>query len=52
LQIGEGELDWVAFGRLIKQFAPNASFIPEVWQGHKDDGAGFWDALVFLEEYL
>ncbi|MFP5428962.1 MAG: hypothetical protein ACLGJA_24760, partial [Gammaproteobacteria bacterium] len=33
------------------QIAQNthASFIPEVWQGHKDHGAGFWSALRFLE---
>lgn len=52
LQIGEGELDWVAFGRYLKKYAPNASFIPEIWQGHKNTGAGFWHAFDLLESYL
>ena len=52
LQIGEGELDWVAFGRSLKKYAGNASFIPEIWQGHKDKGAGFWKAFELLESYL
>ena len=52
LQIGEGELDWPAFGRSIRQYAPNASFIPEIWQGHKNKGAGFWKAFDLLEPYL
>jgi N-acetylneuraminate synthase len=30
---------------------PNVSFIPEVWQGHKDHGAGFWAALEFLSQF-
>jgi sugar phosphate isomerase/epimerase len=52
LQIGEGDLDWAAFGRSLKKYAPNVSFIPEVWQGHKNNGAGFWKALELLEPYL
>jgi len=52
LQIGDGEIDWPAFGRSVKQYAPNASFIPEIWQGHKDKGAGFWKAFDLLESYL
>jgi hypothetical protein len=23
--------------------------IPEIWQGHKDAGSGFWEALAYLE---
>jgi N-acetylneuraminate synthase len=26
-----------------------ATFIPEVWQGHKNGGEGFWEALDKLE---
>ena len=26
-----------------------ASFIPEIWQGHKNMGEGFWTALERLE---
>ena len=48
VQIGQGD---VPFERLIKRLnetLPNTAFVPEVWQGHKDRGAGFWDALIFL----
>ena len=27
-------------------------FIPEIWQGHKDNGKGFWKALNHLEGIL
>jgi sialic acid synthase SpsE/sugar phosphate isomerase/epimerase len=46
--IGTGDIDWAAAWGQIRQY-PQASFIPEVWQGHKDHGAGFWKALRFLE---
>ena len=49
LQIGDGEIDFLALGRLLAGSAPTASFIPEVWQGHKDEGRGFWTAIGRLE---
>jgi N-acetylneuraminate synthase len=52
LQIGEGDIDFPAMGRLLNQFAADASFIPEIWQGHKNNGEGFWYALNKLELYL
>jgi sialic acid synthase SpsE/sugar phosphate isomerase/epimerase len=52
LQIGEGEIDFAALGRVMKQTAPGAMFIPEIWQGHKNLGEGFWVALQRLEPYL
>lgn len=45
--MGTGDVDWPATWRQITG-ATHASFIPEVWQGHKDHGAGFWSALEFL----
>jgi sialic acid synthase SpsE/sugar phosphate isomerase/epimerase len=45
--MGTGDVDWSASWRKISQY-PDVSFIPEVWQGHKDHGAGFWSALEFL----
>lgn len=45
--MGTEEVDWPASWRQISQY-PNVSFIPEVWQGHKDHRAGFWEALSFL----
>jgi sialic acid synthase SpsE/sugar phosphate isomerase/epimerase len=48
-QIGEGSVDFPALLRLLEEVAPVASFIPEVWQGHVDNGQGFWTALEKLE---
>jgi sialic acid synthase SpsE/sugar phosphate isomerase/epimerase len=50
LQIGDGEIDFPALVSELIQFAPNAAFIPEIWQGHKNNGEGFWIALSRLEE--
>jgi sialic acid synthase SpsE/sugar phosphate isomerase/epimerase len=49
LQIGEGEIDFDEIGALLRKHAPEASFIPEIWQGHKNMGEGFWTALERLE---
>lgn len=50
LQIGEGAIDFAMVADVLDNKAPDASFIPEIWQGHKDKGAGFWTALDRLEE--
>jgi len=47
IKIGQGDIDWSVTWKKICKY-PDVSFIPEVWQGHKDHGAGFWDALKFL----
>lgn len=52
LQIGDGEIDFAALGEVMARTAPAASFIPEIWQGHKNMGGGFWTALERLEPYL
>ena len=52
LQIGEGDIDFELMGKLLKAGCPNASFIPEIWQGHKNGGEGFWIALDRLESFL
>lgn len=52
LQVGEGDIDLPALGRALQSFAPTASFIPEIWQGHKNAGEGFWRALERLEPHL
>ena len=51
LQIKEGEIDWAELFNLINTYCPNASFIPEIWQGHKNRGEGAWIALERLENY-
>ena len=52
LQIGEGEIDFVKLGNILNKGCPIASFIPEIWQGHKNNGEGFWIALQKLENIL
>jgi N-acetylneuraminate synthase len=52
LQIGEGEIDFTQLARQLNDLAPNAGFIPEIWQGHVNNGEGFWLALERLEKYL
>jgi N-acetylneuraminate synthase len=51
LQIKEGEIDWIELFNLINLHCPKASFIPEIWQGHKNRGEGAWLALERLEHY-
>lgn len=52
LQIGEGEVDFPALARQLDRLAPAAGFIPEIWQGHKNRGEGFWCALERLERWF
>lgn len=52
LQVGEGEIDFVRLGKILNEGCPNASFIPEIWQGHKNNGSGFWIALERLENLM
>ncbi len=50
LQVGDGEINFESLAKTLNQRAPKASFIPEIWQGHKNDGEGFWIALDKLEK--
>ena len=52
LQVGEGEIDFPALCRRLNTASAAASFIPEIWQGHKNSGEGFWRALDRLEPHL
>jgi N-acetylneuraminate synthase len=50
LQIGEGDMNFKHTMKYIDQKIEKcATFIPEVWQGHKNGGEGFWEALDKLE---
>ena len=51
LQINEGDIDWTQLFQQINQHCPSASFIPEIWQGHKNGGEGAWLALQRLEKF-
>jgi len=52
LQIGDGAIDFGALARQLNRLAHGVGFIPEVWQGHKNNGEGFWIALDRLEGWF
>ena len=52
LQIGEGDIDFDRLGEILNDGCPVASFIPEIWQGHKNGGEGFWIAMEKLERFF
>ncbi len=52
LQIGDGDLDFDRLASILDVNCPEASFIPEIWQGHKNGGEGFWVALERLEKFF
>jgi N-acetylneuraminate synthase len=52
LQIGEGDIDFNRLGKILKKSCPEAFFIPEIWQGHKNGGEGFWIALDKLKDSI
>lgn len=52
VEIGKGDVDFNALTNLLNMKCRNVQFIPEVWQGHKNYGEGFWKALNFLEKFF
>jgi sialic acid synthase SpsE/sugar phosphate isomerase/epimerase len=50
VQIGCGDVDFALLKVLMDEYAQGVPFIPEVWQGHKNKGEGFWSALKYLEK--
>jgi sialic acid synthase SpsE/sugar phosphate isomerase/epimerase len=52
LQIGTGELDFPMMADQLNTYSPDSWFIPEIWQGHENNGEGFWIALEKLEKYF
>ena len=52
LQVGDGDIDWPVLAEQLDRLAPRVGFIPEIWQGHKNDGEGFWVALDRLEQWF
>ena len=52
VQVGDGEVDWALLARQLDELSPGVGFIPEIWQGHVNDGEGFWIALERLEQWF
>ena len=52
VQVGDGEIDWPVLAQQLDALSPGVSFIPEIWQGHVNDGEGFWIALERLEQWF
>ena len=50
LPIGQGDIDFLEVSHLYEEHCPSASFIAEVWQGHKEGGLLTWMALQELEK--
>ena len=50
VQIGKGDVNFNELKRNLEIYAKGVQFIPEIWQGHKNQGEGFWLALEFLEK--
>jgi sugar phosphate isomerase/epimerase len=50
VEIGKGDVDFISLSKAMKTHCKEIQFIPEVWQGHKNGGEGFWNALNFLEK--
>ena len=49
INLGEGDVDFRRLARILDKHLPGVPFIPEIWQGHKNGGEGFWKALEYLE---
>ena len=50
LQIGEGEIDFKMFFQLVKNL--NVNFVPEIWNGHLDNGQGFKTAMHNIQKIM
>jgi len=50
IDVGGGDVDFEVLSSQLDIYAKNIMFLPEVWQGHKNQGEGFWKALEYLEE--
>ena len=51
-ELGPLDAEFPELAELLETLSPNSSFIPEIWQGHKDMGSGFWLALSRLEKWF
>lgn len=49
LQIGDGDVDFATLAPVL--LGTKASYTPEIWMGHKEEGEGFWVALQRLRQF-
>ena len=49
VEMGLGDVDFSELSVALNTYIPKVGFIPEIWQGHNNNGEGFWQALGFLE---
>jgi sialic acid synthase SpsE/sugar phosphate isomerase/epimerase len=49
IEVGGGDVDFELLSSKLDKYNKDTMFLPEVWQGHKNRGEGFWKALEFLE---
>jgi sialic acid synthase SpsE/sugar phosphate isomerase/epimerase len=52
IQVNHGDINFPILAKDLDEYVPSTPFIPEVWQGHKQNGSGFWPALEYLEGLL
>lgn len=52
VEIGKGDVNFEKLSKILDKSLKDIQFLPEIWQGHKNKGEGFWKALNFLEDYL
>jgi N-acetylneuraminate synthase len=50
LQLGHGDMDFDHLFEILNEL--DVGFIPEIWQGHLNNGQGFKEALVKIEDLL
>jgi sialic acid synthase SpsE/sugar phosphate isomerase/epimerase len=50
VEIGKGDVDFDKLANVLYTNLKGVQFLPEVWQGHKNKGEGFWKALNFLNK--
>ena len=50
LQIGDGDIDFMSILNSLSSLKNDVTLLPEIWQGHDNDGEGFRIALDLLEK--
>ena len=50
LQLGYGDINFARLFSIFKKLKFNQTLLPEIWQGHKNAGAGLAEALSKIEE--